>query len=89
MAMTSRGAMETIGRDGGESAGRGDSVAEHTVGRHVRAPRKVCSRLRTADGSVGRFSNFVPISYPFNTTSDEAYKSSKIQLGRVVAPRSP
>ena len=62
MAMTSRGEVETNGRDGGGWDGRGD----HLVG-YFAAPGRVCSGLRTATGSVGRFLNFVPISYPRNT----------------------
>jgi hypothetical protein len=61
MAMRSRGAVETNGRAGGESAGRGDHIAGYFA-----APGRVCSGLRTTTGSMGRFSCFVPISYPFS-----------------------
>ncbi len=63
MAMTFRGAVETNRRDGGVSDGRGD----HLVG-YFAAPGRVCSGLRTATESVGRFfqfrTHFVPTKYP-------------------------
>ena len=50
-------------------AGRGDGVADHAIGRHFWAPRRVCSGLRTATQSMGLFfqfrTHFVPMKYPY------------------------
>jgi hypothetical protein len=64
---------QDVSRRGGDKrwrwrlAGRGDGVADQAVGRHFQAPRRVCSRLRTATESVGRFfqfrTHFVPMEY--------------------------
>ena len=89
MAVTSRDAIESNGRDGGESAGRGDGVADQTVGRYFQAPRRVCSRLRTATESVRVFlqfrTHFVPMKYPRRTKPIRIPKSNwalSLRLGR-------
>ncbi len=74
MAMTSQGAVETSGRDGGGSAGRGDRIVGYFA-----APARVCSGLRTDTRSMGLFfgfrTHFVPIS-PRLTKGRKARKSN-------------
>ena len=67
MAITSEDALETNGRDGGGSDGRGDVVAITSL-EYFQAPGRVCFGAQNCHSEHRTFfSDFVPISYPLNT----------------------